>query len=94
MKSRLVIAALLSLGVGMFAVGSAMADDQEVLKKAGCNGCHDQDKKKVGPSYKDIGAKYKGKSADAAAIVLAGKPHPKVKASEEDVKAATAAIAK
>ncbi len=35
------------------------------MKKAGCNACHTVDKKGVGPSYKDVAAKNKGK-ADAA----------------------------
>ena len=35
------------------------------MKKAGCNACHTVDKKGVGPAYKDVAAKNKGK-ADAA----------------------------
>ena len=37
----------------------------ELMKKAGCNSCHSVDKKLVGPAYKDVAAKNKGK-ADAA----------------------------
>ena len=37
---------------------------KEIASKNACMGCHDVDKKVVGPSYKDIAAKYKGQ-ADA-----------------------------
>ncbi|MCA0176877.1 MAG: c-type cytochrome [Proteobacteria bacterium] len=36
------------------------------MNKAGCMACHAKDKKLVGPSFKDIAAKYKGQ-ADAPA---------------------------
>jgi cytochrome c len=43
----------------------------ELAKKSGCAACHAVDKKMVGPSYKDIAAKYKAqKNADT---MLAGK---------------------
>jgi cytochrome c len=50
--------------------------------------CHDVSAKKVGPSFKDIAAKFKGK-ADAEKMLVAqlkdGKGHPAVKASEGDI---------
>ena len=66
------------------------ANAQEALaKSSGCLNCHAVDTKKIGPSYKDIAAKYKGK-ADAETILIAkitgGKEHPAVKASADDVK--------
>ncbi len=73
---------------GLAVAGPALAS-QEAAKKAGCMGCHALDKKKVGPAIKDIAAKYKGQAgaqAELVAKVSAGKSHPKVKASEEDVK--------
>jgi cytochrome c len=33
---------------------------EELAKKAGCTACHAVDKKIIGPSYKDVAAKYKG----------------------------------
>jgi cytochrome c551/c552 len=39
--------------------GGAQAN-REAMKKAGCMACHSKDKKLVGPSFKDIAAKYKG----------------------------------
>ena len=69
---------------------SAPAIAQEDLaKSSGCLNCHANDAKKVGPSFKDISAKYKGKS-DAEAQLVAklkeGKGHPAVKTSEADTK--------
>ena len=43
---------------------SAYADGDAALSKGGCMACHNKDKKLVGPSFKDIAAKYKGQ-ADA-----------------------------
>jgi cytochrome c len=85
MKSILIaVAATLSLA----AVGVANAQEDKA-KAAGCMNCHAVDTKKVGPSFKDIAAKYKG-NADAATKLVgeitSGKGHPAVKASAEDVK--------
>jgi cytochrome c len=39
---------------------------EELAKKHNCLACHSVDKKVVGPSYKDVAAKYRGdKSAEA-----------------------------
>ena len=54
----------------MVSAGSAFAD-ADMLRKHNCVACHANERKMVGPSYKDIAAKY---SADAAAAEkLAGK---------------------
>jgi cytochrome c len=52
---------------GMFAAPSAFASTQ-LHNKSGCVACHMVDKKFVGPSYKDIAVKYKGR-ADAVAYL-------------------------
>lgn len=44
------------------------ADASPLLQKAGCIACHSTDKKILGPSFKDISAKYKGKNMEAALI--------------------------
>jgi cytochrome c len=49
------------------AAAPALASDA-ISKKAGCAVCHAVDKKGVGPSYKEIAAKYKG-DANAAAVL-------------------------
>lgn len=63
MKRMLVIAA----AAGACALAGAPASASEAIsKKAGCAVCHDVNKKLVGPTYKDIAAKYK-KDPNAAA---------------------------
>ena len=58
--SSLAVAALLGL-----ATLPAAASPDEAMNKAGCMACHAKDKKLVGPSFKDIAAKYKGQDAVA-----------------------------
>jgi cytochrome c len=85
MKS-LICAALVASGLAVWSQAAAQAD---LAKKEGCTNCHDVATKKVGPSFKDIAAKYKGNAgaeATLAAKITAGKDHPQVKASEDDVK--------
>jgi cytochrome c len=84
MKS-IVIAVIAVAGIA--AAGAANA--QEALaKSSGCMTCHDMTAKKMGPSIKDIAAKFKGK-ADAEAMLVANlaaaKGHPAVKAKGEDL---------
>ena len=81
-----VIAIVASMGI----IAAAAANAQEALaKSSGCLNCHAVDTKKMGPAFKDVAAKYKGKS-DAEATLVAkitgGKEHPAVKASADDVK--------
>lgn len=87
-------AMLLAIAVaGIMASGAGYAESgADVLKARGCLGCHDIDKKKVGPAYKDVAAKYKGnKDAEAklAKELKEGKGHPvKVTASDAELKTA------
>ena len=84
---KLLIAAAIA-SVAILAVNSASASEA-LAKSSGCLNCHAIDTKKIGPSFKDIAAKYKGK-ADAettlVAKLTAAKDHPEVKAKPEDVK--------
>ena len=81
---------------GMLAAGAVNAQSgADVLKAKGCLGCHDMDKKKMGPSYKDVAAKYKGNSGAEAALVAKlkeGKGHPKIAASDAELKAVIAHV--
>ena len=86
-------AALLVLAAaGALAAGPGYAQSgAEVLKAKGCMNCHEMATKKVGPSYKDVAAKYKGKKGaegELAAKIKEGKGHPKVEASDAELKAA------
>jgi cytochrome c len=84
MKKLLLVAVA---AAGLAAAGAATAQE-DLAKKAGCMGCHDVSAKKVGPSFKDVAAKYKGK-ADAEATLVTklkdGKGHPATKAPENDL---------
>ena len=87
MKLLLLPAAVLVAGV--FTLGTAHAS-LELSKSAGCAKCHELDKKKKGPAFKDSAAKYKGK-ADAEAVIFKtitdpNGDHPEMKASPEDTK--------
>jgi len=80
------MAVVASIALGMTGAASA----QEALaKSSGCLTCHDVSAKKMGPAFKEIAAKYKGK-ADAEATLTAklsaGTGHPAVKASPDDLK--------
>jgi len=50
------------------AAGAAAADATPLLTKYNCQACHSVDKKLVGPSYKEIAAKYAGDSAAPAKL--------------------------
>jgi cytochrome c len=78
---------------GALVVGSVGA--QDVLKDKGCATCHDVAQKKVGPSQKDIAAKYKDDKAAEDKLVAKlkeAKGHPKVSASDAELKAAVKQI--
>ena len=86
MKS-VVIAAVVAAGLAFAGTASA----QEALaKSSGCLNCHDIAAKKIGPSFKESAAKFKGK-ADAEATLFTklstANGHPEVKAKPDDLKA-------
>ena len=59
----------LSLAAAAAAVASVPAQANEALaKKHACFACHAVDKKLVGPSYKEVAAKYRGDSAAEAKL--------------------------
>ena len=55
---RIIPALALAAGT-LITMGNALAVD-ELHKKYACTACHADDKKLVGPAYKDVAAKYKG----------------------------------
>ncbi|HSQ82812.1 MAG TPA: c-type cytochrome [Casimicrobiaceae bacterium] len=58
------------LALAALTVASAAFADQleDMMKKNGCVACHAEDKKILGPAYKDVAAKYHG-DAKAAAML-------------------------
>ena len=84
--------AILMAVVAAGALAGGVVQAQDATKK--CMGCHDMEKKKVGPAFKDVAAKYKG-NKDAQATLVAkikdGKGHAKITGSDDDLKAAVGA---
>jgi cytochrome c len=79
-------AVLVFQSAGYAAVDAKAA--QAAAKANGCLNCHEVDKKKVGPSYKDVSAKFKGKSLqDVTAVMKASAVHKSAlgKTSEQDL---------
>lgn len=83
---------LIAAAAGILAAGFGFAQSgADVVKAKGCLNCHEADKKKVGPSFKDTAAKYKGDKGAAGKLVgmlKEGKGHPKISASDAELKAA------
>jgi cytochrome c len=97
---------LIALAAAVAAGGAWAADPEAAMAKAGCTACHAKDKKLVGPSFKDIAAKYKGQDAVAKLSEKVRKggsgvfgpvpmaPNPPDKISDADLKAAIEQILK
>jgi cytochrome c len=94
MKTYVALIAV-ALALPLYAVPAQAS--QELATKSKCMACHQVDKKMLGPSFKDIAAKYKDtKDADAMLTegILNGSkgkwgkiPMPAQKISPEDAKA-------
>jgi cytochrome c len=80
---------MVALAAAAFAVAGTASAQEALAKSSGCLTCHDVDAKKMGPSYKSVAAKYKGKADAEASLVTkitTANGHPTVKASPDDVK--------
>ena len=66
---------------------AALAQADDPLKANGCLNCHDKEKKKVGPSFKDSAAKGV-KPDDVVAKMKEGKGHPKLAKPDAELKKA------
>jgi len=90
------------LAAGLSIAGSAHALDnagaQALMKKDGCDSCHEIDKKLIGPAFRDVAAKYKGDKDASIKLqnkVKKGGTHvwgdivmpPNILASDADIKA-------
>ncbi|CAG9183477.1 c-type cytochrome [Cupriavidus respiraculi] len=65
---QFVIATLMLAGAASANAAVDAAKAQELANKNACMGCHQVDKKLVGPAYKDVAAKYKGDKNAVAAL--------------------------
>src|SRR3954463_627992 len=83
---------LILLTAGAISLSSAASAQSaaDLLKSKNCTGCHEVDKKKVGPAFKDVAAKYKdNKDAEAKLVseLKEGKGHPlKIAATDAELK--------
>lgn len=96
-----------ALALSFLAVAPAAAQDATAaMNKAGCMACHAKDKKMIGPSFKDIAAKYKGQDVTAKLMEKVRKggsgvfgpipmaPNPPDKIDDASLKAAVELILK
>ena len=68
MKLRLLTATTgIAVATAMLVSPAAMADEA-LVKAKGCTACHANDKKLVGPAYKEVAKKYKGDAGAAAKL--------------------------
>ena len=89
MKPIRVIAGVCLIIAGAAPAYAGESSGADVVKAKGCLNCHEMDKKKVGPSFKDIAAKHDAKDASALAAKLKdGKGHMKIAASDAEINAA------
>jgi len=80
MKCTLALGAILFLWAGGAAAQAVDVSAAEGLaKKSGCLNCHSVTQKKVGPAYKDVAAKYKGKADAEQKLYVHLTTNPKVK---------------
>jgi cytochrome c len=90
MKSLLI--AVAAAGSLMVAGAAAAQSGADLVNTKGCGTCHAADAKKVGPSWKDVAAKNKdnkGASDKIVAMLKEGKGHPKIAASDAELKTLT-----
>ena len=83
----LLFMALAAFGGAGFATAQSGAD---LVRSKGCMNCHAPDTRKVGPSFKELTAKFRGDPAAVerlAATLKAGRTHPKIAASDAELKA-------
>lgn len=73
---RILSTAVSGMAVAVFCFSANAADPKgkDEAQEHGCLKCHEVDKKKVGPSYKDISAKLKGKKVEEGMAAVKAKP--------------------
>lgn len=57
-----------AVGLGLLLAGAVQADEK-LAQANGCMTCHQMEKKVLGPSYKEVAAKYKGSAGAEATLV-------------------------
>jgi cytochrome c len=62
------LATILAAAAAAFSASLPAAASEELAKKHNCLACHSVDKKIVGPSYKEVAAKYAGDKTAGAKL--------------------------
>ena len=62
------VIAACAMGAALTLAGAVQANEK-LAQSSGCMTCHGVDKKVIGPSYKEIAAKYRGDKGAEAALV-------------------------
>ncbi len=75
----------------LLSAGAVSAQDTAALMKSkGCMNCHDVETKKMGPSFKELSAKF-ANNKDAVPMIVKklkdGQGHMKVAATDDELKA-------
>jgi cytochrome c len=86
MKYLLMAAAVILSGGAVLADAADDAAAEALAKKSKCLTCHSVDKKKDGPSYKEVAAKYKGKPDAEAKLFTHLTTHPTIKVDGKEEK--------
>jgi len=55
--------------VAVLMISGQASADLDLAKKSGCLACHSVEKKIVGPAWKDVAARYKGKAGAKADLI-------------------------
>ena len=79
MKTPILMAAVLALGAAFLADAADEAAAEALVKKSKCLTCHSVDKKKDGPAFKEVAARYKGKADAEQKLYTHLTTNPKVK---------------
>ena len=82
MIEMMTVNAVITILALMLPLSAAQADDaaaEQLARKSNCLKCHGIDKKKDGPSLKEIAAKYKGKPDATSKMTTQMTTTPKVK---------------
>jgi cytochrome c len=97
---------VIAAAIALATAGAWAAGPEDAMNTAGCMACHTKDKKLIGPSFKEIAAKYKGQDVVAKLMDKVRKggsgvygpipmaPNPPDKINDADLKAAIEMILK
>jgi cytochrome c len=86
MRHLVPIVAVLLAGSALIADAADDAAAEALVKKSKCTTCHSVDKKKDGPAFKEVAAKYKGKPDAEQKLYTHLTTHPTIKVDGKEEK--------